>query len=348
MNRIGDVILTARRAVGMTQDELVTALGVTQAALSRYENNLRMPEPEIIDRLAEVLGLTREFLTHPFSLQGAIAADAHMRRQATAKSSEWKRAEARLNLLRMQSSFLLERVGMTPSNSIPTFDPDEISPDDAARLVRAQWRLPIGPVRNLTRWLESAGILVIEQDFGTHRIDGLSQWASQYPVIIVNTNHAMDRRRLTLAHELGHLVLHSNYTQLDMEEQANSFAAEFLMPEHLITRQLVDLKLARLINLKAEWGVSVQALYERAYKMGRVGSAERQRFYKYLNSRGYKTNEPGSDRIPTEKPELASSIGASMLASGLTREEVNHLVGSLSTEHASNFMPQDRGLRVIR
>lgn len=34
MTRVGDVILTARRAAGLTQDELAARLGITQAALS--------------------------------------------------------------------------------------------------------------------------------------------------------------------------------------------------------------------------------------------------------------------------------------------------------------------------
>ena len=36
---IGDVILVLRRAAGMTQADLADRLGITQTALSRYENN---------------------------------------------------------------------------------------------------------------------------------------------------------------------------------------------------------------------------------------------------------------------------------------------------------------------
>ncbi|EUA24046.1 hypothetical protein I552_10249 [Mycobacterium xenopi 3993] len=75
---------------------------------------------------------------------------------------------------------------------------------------RALWRMPMGPVVNLTRWMEAAGCLVFEEDFGTQRIDGLSQWVDDHPIILINANAAPDRKRLTKAHELGHLVLHSN------------------------------------------------------------------------------------------------------------------------------------------
>lgn len=136
MTRIGDVILTARRAAGLTQGELAERLGMTQAALSRYENDLREPDDDIVDRLSQALEVSPEFLMHPFKLRGAIAADAHMRRQKTTKVTDWKSAESKLNLYRMRSAFLFQRVPMNPSNHIPTFDPDDTTPEDAARLVQ--------------------------------------------------------------------------------------------------------------------------------------------------------------------------------------------------------------------
>ncbi|WP_324190204.1 helix-turn-helix domain-containing protein [Nocardia cyriacigeorgica] len=344
------MVLTARRAVGMTQEQLAETLGVTQTALSRYENNLRVPEPEMISQLAAALGITVEFLTHRFQMQGAIAADAHMRRQRSAKVSDWRSAEARLNMYRMRSTFLLDRIGVTPQNQVPVADPDDTSPAEAARLVRAQWRMPIGPVRNLTRWIESAGILVIEEDFGTHRIDGMSQWASKYPVIAVNVRHTPDRRRITLAHELGHLVLHSNYASRTMEQQADEFAAELLMPEHVIKRDLTakPLKTARLVDLKAVWGVSMQALYERAFGLGIVKPDERQRFYRYLNAQGWKTNEPYPDLVVEERPELATSIVEAMHTRGLDRTEIASLTGLAGAADSDPFIPASRGLRMVQ
>jgi Zn-dependent peptidase ImmA (M78 family) len=230
MTRVGDVILTARRAAGLTQEDLAARLGITQAALSRYENDLREPDDDAVARISEELDVSPEFLTHAFQLTGAIAADAHMRRQKTTKVSDWKAAEAKLKLYRMRSKFLMRCVPINPANHIPTFDPDDTTPADAAKLVRAQWRMPIGPVRNLTRWVESAGVIVIEEHLGTKRIDGLSQRASDYPVLLLNADLANDRKRWTLAHELGHVVLHSSYFDPDVEAQEDAFAAEFLMP----------------------------------------------------------------------------------------------------------------------
>lgn len=344
--KVGDIILVLRRANDITQEELASRVGITQAALSRYENDLREPDRETLEKIGDVLGVTTDFLQHEFRMEGAIAADAHMRRQRTTKPSDWKRVEARLNSLRMHSSFLLERMPLNSSNHVIQLDPDDHSPEQAAGMLRAAWRMPIGPVRNLTRWVESAGVIVIEEDFGTHRIDGMSQWAGEHAVIILNRSLPVDRKRLTIAHELGHLVLHSRYIDADVEDQANQFAAEFLMPAHVIGPQLSNLSIGKLNDLKREWVVSMQALFERAYRMGKVTSEDRTSFYRKMNSRGWKTREPGSDLLPVEAPELASSIGRTLDQSGLSRGEIDTLVG-VRDGSDTPFTVEKRRLRAI-
>lgn len=343
----GDVLLTARRAAGLTHAELVEEVGVTQAALSRYENDLREPDPQVLERLSTALGLSVPFLTHEFRLTGAIAADAHMRRQRTTKVSDWKRVEARLNLLRMRSAYLFERVPMTANAHVPTFDPAETSPADAARLVRAQWRMPIGPVRNLTRWVESAGTVVVAEPFGTRRIDGMSQWAAAHPVVLVNADLPPDRYRWTVAHELGHLVLHTQFVDEDPELQANEFAAELLMPDHLLRPLLHHVTLGRLLDLKVEWGVSMQAVLEQAYRLGRVTAAERQRIYKTMSSRGWRTSEPGSDRLIPEAPELVHAPMEELRRAGLHDDEIAQLTGARAAADAAPFLTSTRPLHAV-
>ncbi|MBM7411136.1 Zn-dependent peptidase ImmA (M78 family) [Clavibacter michiganensis] len=343
---VGDVLLVLRRAAGITQEELASDLGITQAALSRYENGLRDPDHAMTERLSAALGVTAEFLRHEFRMHGAIAADAHMRRQKTAKPSDWKRVEARLNAARMQTTYLLERVPLRPQNHVIHVDPDDRSPYEAAAMLRAAWRMPLGPVRDLTRWIESAGVIVLDEDLGTHRIDGMSQWAGDHAVIILNSAAPTDRRRLTLAHELGHLVMHASHVDPDAEAQADEFAAEFLMPETMIRPELTNLTLGKLADLKAEWGVSMQAVVERAHRLGRTSPEERTRFYRQLSSRGWKTREPGSDELPPEIPRLAPSIGRRLHESELTRPEVMKLLGA--REGADNpFDPPKRVLRAV-
>jgi Zn-dependent peptidase ImmA (M78 family)/transcriptional regulator with XRE-family HTH domain len=350
MTGIGEVLETARRAKGMTQAELAEAAGVTQAALSRYEHDLRAPEPEVLEQLAAALGITTAVLGHGGRMEGGIAVGAHMRRRATARPTVWRQLEAQLNMTRLHASRLFEEVSMRADRQVPTFDPIDVEPRDAARLLRAQWRMPVGPVRSLVTWMEAAGILVVEDEFGpSARVDGLSQWAGAHPLVMVNAAAPTDRKRWTLAHELGHLVLHSDLLDENAESQANAFAAEVLMPADEIRSSLRGLTLGRLVDLKRYWGVSIAALIERAHALGMVSAAERTAFYKTLSARGMRTTEPASAELTPEVPRLARHIADSLAERGLGPSEVARLAGFANAEQNRLFVASraERPLRVV-
>lgn len=250
-------------------------------------------------------------------------------------------------MYRLHASLLFEEVSLRSTNIIPTFDPEDALPAAAALITRAQWKMPIGPVLHLIRWLEAAGCLVIEEDFGTTRVDGLSQWIGDHPVILINSGLLTDRKRLTLVHELGHLSMHSSVATADMEEEANAFAAEFLMPEHVIRAELRNLSLGKLIDLKREWGVSMQAILERAYRLGIVKQCDRVDFYRALNSRGWKVREPASDELPVEHGELAQEIGTRMRERGLSDDEIARMAGFAPGSPANPFRAQPKRLHAV-
>jgi Zn-dependent peptidase ImmA (M78 family) len=110
-------------------------------------------------------------------------------------------------------------------------------------------------------------------------------------VIGVNALHAPVRQRFTIAHELGHLRLHEDALYVDglvrrdgksslaldpQEIEANSFAAELLMPRNLVVKELASrvpegavadpAKLLR--RLAQDFGVSEQALQFRLVNLG--------------------------------------------------------------------------------
>jgi Zn-dependent peptidase ImmA (M78 family)/DNA-binding XRE family transcriptional regulator len=336
MSSLGEVITTARLARGLTQAQLAASIEVTQPALHRYEHDLREPEPEILARLAQVLGVTEDFLQHAGRLRGAMAVDAHMRRRATEKATTWRRLEAQLNEYRMHASKLFEEVSLHADQVVPTYDPEDMTPSDAARLTRMQWRMPVGPVRDLIAWIESAGCVVLIEDFGTPRVDGLSQWIDDHPIILLNNRLPTDRQRWTLAHEIGHLCLHASYIGDDPEAQANAFAAELLMPAETIRPQLRNLTIGRLADLKRQWGVSMQAIVERAHQLGVLLAGQRTSMYKQFSRMGWRTREPISDELPTEEPRLPTAIAQTLLSKGFSLEEISRMAGFDS--HANNTM----------
>lgn len=348
MSSVGEAIVTGRIAAGLTQADLAEAIGVTQAAMSRYENDLRAPDGATIGRIADALGVTVRFMERAGRPSAALAVDAHMRRRATAKPTTWRRLEAQLNMLRMHSDCLREEIGLAAALSMPGFDPFNTDPGEAARMARTQWRMPSGPVRSLGRWIEATGSIIVMADLGNQRVDGLSQWASDHPVIIVNSGIPTDRIRWTLAHELGHLVLHRDDATDDMEREANGFAAEFLLPELLIRPELANLSLGSALDLKREWGVSVAAIIQRAHQLGVISDARRTSLFKQLSARGWRTREPASDEIVQERAELVEHIAAQLRARGLDESELAQLAGFRSP-HTNRLFSQftGRGLHAV-
>lgn len=73
MSGPGEALLVARRAQGLTQEDVCRQLGITQAALSRYENDQRLPDGETLDRFAQIYGVTVNFLHHGHRMQGALS-----------------------------------------------------------------------------------------------------------------------------------------------------------------------------------------------------------------------------------------------------------------------------------
>ena len=115
-------------------------------------------------------------------------------------------------------------------------------------------------------------------------------------VIILNLNHHPNRRRFTLAHEIGHHLLHKSYLANNVhvdkivllprnfvssqakdikEIQANAFAAELLMPEVELRRyRAVDLNDDDLLyGLAKKLKVSVTALTYRLNNLGMMESS---------------------------------------------------------------------------
>ena len=55
-------IRARRRALGLTMKQLASTVGVTEAAISHYETGRREPDPDMLGRIANALGVTVDYL----------------------------------------------------------------------------------------------------------------------------------------------------------------------------------------------------------------------------------------------------------------------------------------------
>jgi Zn-dependent peptidase ImmA (M78 family) len=92
----------------------------------------------------------------------------------------------------------------------------------------------------------------------------------------------------------------------DMEDEANSFAAEFMMPRREIKPSLYGLTLPKLMDLKREWGISMAALVQRGYDLKTLTDAQRKYMFINFGKKGWRMKEPVD--IPIEKPALLNQL----------------------------------------
>lgn len=300
------MITLARESRQMTQNALSKESGVVQGTLSKIESGVLVCPEDTLGKLARILDYPPRFFYQDADLHG-IGTGAHhglYRRKSSVPVKMLKQIEAEVNIRRMHLASLLSSVDMESSRSIPRIDISEYDDDTAqvARNVRIFWNLPSGPVDNITALLESAGAIVIEHDFGTEKIDATSiRREGLPPLIFIRSSLSGDRLRFTLAHELGHLVMH-DLPHPKIEDEADQFAAEFLMPAKEIGPLLGRLDLTRAAKLKPYWKVSMAAIIYRAHAIGRLTDNQYRYLFYQLSAAGYRTEEPKSLDIPKERP----------------------------------------------
>ena len=111
------------------------------------------------------------------------------------------------------------------------------SPEEAEKLskiLRKEWGLGTAPVPNVHEMLEDHGIKVHEVDSDDERFDGFSAQTNLGPVVVVskNLNENLLRKRMTLVHELAHIILEipDKLSRKEKEAITSRFAGAFLLP----------------------------------------------------------------------------------------------------------------------
>jgi Zn-dependent peptidase ImmA (M78 family)/DNA-binding XRE family transcriptional regulator len=301
------MIVLARESRGIPQKVLADELGVTQAMVSKIESGHLQPTTQMVANLAKALKYSEEFFYQPFQ---RYPAGAHFyRKHKTLPVKASTQIEALLNIYRFQVNQLLTAAEIDFVD-IPECDIDEYgSPKEVAKAIRQYLRIPSGPITNVTAILESLGVVVIPFDPGSRQFSGASMHANKARYItLINSQMPGDRIRWTLAHELGHIVMHRLPTP-NMETEADEFAAEFLMPSQEIKPDLQSLYPEKLAGLKMRWQVAMTAILLHALKLGAVTERQYRTVIYRLAAEGItRANESAGPHVPVEKPSLISEL----------------------------------------
>jgi Zn-dependent peptidase ImmA (M78 family)/transcriptional regulator with XRE-family HTH domain len=346
-----EMLILARESRGLLQRDFADALNISQGELSKIEAGLREPSEELVERMASHLRYSKDLFFMDERIRGSSSSCPYYRKRKSATLHAIRQALAVANVRRIQISRLLISGGaeLDPQNQFKRIDIEEHpgGASNIARTARAMWTLPPGPILNLISVVEDAGGIVFRCDFGTTKIDAMSQWVQSLPpMFFVNQEIPCDRMRWTLAHEIGHVIMHSLPTD-NIEQEANEFAAEFLMPTREIKPYLNDLSLPRLAALKSYWKVSMNGLLKRACDLGTITERQRSYLWMQMGAHGYRTHEPNP--LPQEEPTLVKEIVDLHTGQlGFSMRELAELMMMTEDEVRSEFaIPKNRLKRVI-
>lgn len=305
------MLTVAREARGLTQAQLVAKVpNLTQGNYSKMEKNLLTVTPETLNNIAKALDFAPEFFFYdkPLFHQG----EYYYRKRSTMPRKQQIKLEAIFDLIRVWVE------GLVSSVEIPDFSLPRIevrggnTPEEIAKKIRGLMRVPRGPIDKLVNLLEANGVIVLFLNDAPEKFDGTTVVTiSGQHIIVVNNDMPNDRKRFTLSHEFGHILMHLAFAPIiddnrDCESEANRFASEFLMPESDIRGHLVRFRFNMVGDLKLYWKVAKSAIIRRAFTLNYID----QNKYNYMMIELSRSGERKSEKIQVslDEPQLLRLI----------------------------------------
>lgn len=309
----GNRVRQARELMRLTQTELADDVGIAQSTIAHIEGGLFQPSQQLVEAIIQRLGFPFAFFERedpPNFPLGSLLFRAHRNITASEKAEANKYGQLGLEI----TLTLLKRVRNKIALRLPQIVDEPNDYVSATQLTRNAFGLsPDVPIPNLVKVAEQCGIITLILPVRLENCDAYSLWAnvalpqatfeSKKPIVVLSSDVPGDRLRFSLAHEIGHLVLHQSIkgTSSEMEDEAHKFAAELLLPEVAMRQQItLPVTLTNLAMLKPIWGVSIQALILRAHNLGMITERQYRYLYKQVSAHEWKKNEPIA--IPMEKP----------------------------------------------
>lgn len=305
-----EMLAIARDYKGLSQTRAAKECKISQAKYSKIENGVTVPDDALLGAFEDAFGFPEKFFLKNARAIGVPMSFHEMyRKPKSIGIKTLSKVSADLSIRIFCLAKLLKSVDLEPELHLPEYDVEDYGGDGAeiARMVRRTWLVPNGAISNLSELVERAGIVIFPCLFPTPKVDGVTvKMAGMPPVIFLNENTTADRARFSLAHELGHVIMHCQMSNT-MEQEANDFASEFLMPEKEMKVEFSNkIDLRELARLKRIRKTSMAALLFKATKIGKV--TKNQSAYLWRQLAPYRLNEPESTQFEKEVPSTLKNI----------------------------------------
>ncbi len=327
MMSMGEWIKNARVAAGLSLRQVADKAGVSHTAIAKYEKRRDIPSSGVLIRLSETLDVKVSYFLRrdpirlsPPSYRKRSSLGAKQERSIHARVKDWLERYVEVeSLFREPLSFDLPR-GLPKEIKAPE------ETEETALTLRRAWNLGEDPIVSLVEILEDKNIKVGLSE-GPDRFEAVQFLANdRVPVMVVNPSFPGDRQRLTLAHELGRVMIHPE-SQVDLEKACFRFAGAFLVPASAarfeVGNRRRNVSPHELHALKHKYGLSMQGWIYRMRDLGIISATFAKSIFQDFRRRGWHKKEPG-DSIPPEKPQRMTRLICRALAEGLISESKAH------------------------
>ena len=304
----GKRLQIAREFRRLTQKKLAASVFASPSLLSLAESGKKKDlAPDLVEAIGDVLGFEPEFFYQPITdLFLDQECSFRHRRSATERLKHQLRAHG--NLIAMVVERLKNLLAFPHPNvpKISALTNKEI--EAAAERCRVEWGLGKGsPILNICRVAEHAGIIVVSHVVETTKVDAFSRSGKTYIIFLNYSIKSSSRWVFDIAHEFGHLVMHSGVPtgEKETERAADRFASAFLMPASAFSREfsMKGFSWKSILQLKQRWRVSAQAIVRRAYDLGLISALNYRYAFQDMSAKGWRSK--GEPFEPTfEDPEM--------------------------------------------
>jgi Zn-dependent peptidase ImmA (M78 family) len=311
---IADRLKLARKKAGLSLRDLSAEMGnrVTAQAIGKYERGESIPSSGVLVALSKAMGVSLSYL---LDTQGIELGGVEFRSKANTSARD--RAKVETEVLEwieryLQIETVLELDSAEWQRPVARLRKLR-NADDAEKLaieVREEWELGVDPIPNMTELLEEKGLKVLTIPL-PDRVSGFTclvnrpKNEAELPVIVVNNRFSLERRRLTLGHELAHRLIDTDCLPDKEEERAaNVFAGAFLMPREHVLREVGKHRNAlgykELIDLKRLYRVSGAALLVRLRQLEVINESILIYAFQTI-ARGWRSQEPHELEEPEKR-----------------------------------------------
>lgn len=352
---IGEKIKQLRGKKAMSMQQLADLSGLSKPAIQQYEDGSIRPSNKAIQAIAAALG---EGVWYFFASSRKKLKLADFRHGETLNDESQEKeiiynqiisyAEAYVEL----EDILNDKVEfVNPIEDILVDSYEDV--EKAAKKLRKRWKLDDHPINDVTGFLETKGfkLLTVNRPTQSPGLCGyVGDESEKIPFIIINVHQdhlkELTRRRFTIVHETGHLLLKfGKSVDKALEEKfCNRFAAAFLLPIDAVLayigRNRTTISIEELKNIKQVFGISVQSVVYRASDAGLISTDVREQWLiQYQNWKHDKSIDFGEYGKSMETPTRFYTLIAKGLAERkITKDKAAELTGKPLDEIDNIFL----------